>query len=69
MLAVDLFGKVQDGTTIGYNLGIAIWTYSHNCLIVDGAVRDASGIRDIEGFQVFTKAWIPRRCRTLRSQA
>jgi len=59
VLVVDLFGKVQDGTMIGDNLGTAIWTKSHNGLIVNGAVRDVSGIREIEGFQVFTKGVDP----------
>jgi regulator of RNase E activity RraA len=59
VLVVDLFGKVQDGTMIGDNLGTAIWTKSHNGLIVNGSVRDVSGIREIEGFQVFTKGVDP----------
>ena len=59
VLVVDLFGEVQDGTMIGDNLGTAIWTKSHNGLIVNGAVRDVSGIREIEGFQVFTKGVDP----------
>ena len=59
VLVVDLFGKVQDGTMIGDNLGTAIWTKSHNGLIVNGAVRDVSGLREIEGFQVFTKGVDP----------
>lgn len=59
VLVVDLFGKVQDGTMIGDNLGTAIFTKSHNGLIVNGAVRDVSGLREIEGFQVFTKAVDP----------
>ena len=59
VLVVDLFGKIQDGTMIGDNLGTAIWTKSHNGLIVNGAVRDVSGLREIEGFQVFTKGVDP----------
>jgi regulator of RNase E activity RraA len=59
VLVVDLFGKMQDGTMIGDNLGTAIWTKSHNGLIVNGAVRDVSGIREIQGFQVFTKGVDP----------
>ncbi len=59
VLVVDLFGKVQDGTMIGDNLGTAIFTKSHNGLIVNGAVRDVSGLREIAGFQVFTRAVDP----------
>jgi 4-hydroxy-4-methyl-2-oxoglutarate aldolase len=59
VLVVDLFGKVQDGTMIGDNLGTSIYTKSKNGLIVYGAVRDVSGLREIEGFQVYTKGVDP----------
>lgn len=59
VLVVDLFGKIQEGTMIGDNLGTAIFTKSHNGLIVNGAVRDVSGIREIEGFQVYTRGVDP----------
>ena len=42
VLVVDLFGKIQDGTMIGDNLGTSIYTKSKNGLIVYGAVRDVS---------------------------
>ena len=59
VLVVDLFGKIQDGTMIGDNLGTSIYTKSKNGLIVYGAVRDVSGLREIEGFQVYTKGVDP----------
>ncbi len=59
VLVVDLFGKIQEGTMIGDNLGTAIFSKSHNGLIVNGAVRDVSGIREIEGFQVYTRGVDP----------
>jgi len=59
VLVVDLFGKIVDGTIIGDNLGTAIYAKSHNGLVVDGAVRDVSGIQEIKGFQIFTRGAHP----------
>jgi 4-hydroxy-4-methyl-2-oxoglutarate aldolase len=59
VLVVDLFGKVKDGTIVGDNLSTAIFARSHNGLIVDGAVRDVSGIEEIHGFQVYTRDFDP----------
>ena len=57
VLVVDLFGKIQDGTIVGDNLSTAIFTKSHNGLIVDGAVRDVTGIQEITGFQVYARGF------------
>lgn len=59
VLVVDLFGKIQDGTIVGDNLSTAIYAKSHNGLIVDGAVRDVTGIQEIAGFQVYTRGFDP----------
>lgn len=59
VLVVDLFGKIKDGTIVGDNLSTAIYAKSHNGLIVDGAVRDVTGIREIKGFQVYTRGSDP----------
>jgi 4-hydroxy-4-methyl-2-oxoglutarate aldolase len=59
VLVVDLFGKIRYGTIIGDNLATAIYAKSHNGLIVNGAVRDVTGIREISGFQVYTRGFDP----------
>ena len=59
VLVVDLFGKIQDGTIVGDNLSTAIFAKSHNGLIVDGAVRDVTGIQEITGFQVYARGFDP----------
>ena len=59
VLVVDLFGKIKDGTIVGDNLSTAIFAHSHNGLIVDGAVRDTTGIQEIKGFQVYTRGVDP----------
>jgi 4-hydroxy-4-methyl-2-oxoglutarate aldolase len=59
VLVVDLFGKIRYGTIIGDNLGTAIYSKSHNGLIVNGAIRDVTGIQEIPGFQVYTRGVDP----------
>jgi regulator of RNase E activity RraA len=59
VLVVDLFGKIKDGTIVGDNLSTAIYAKSRNGLVVDGAVRDLSGIQEIKGFQVYTRGTDP----------
>jgi len=65
ILVADLFGKIKDGTLIGDNLGTSIYTKSHTGLIVDGAVRDETGIREIEGFRVYTRGVDPTALRNV----
>lgn len=59
VLVVDLYGKVKDGTIIGDNLGTSIMAKTGTGLVVNGAVRDPSGISEIEGFKVFTRDFHP----------
>lgn len=59
VLVVDLFGQIRYGTIIGDNLATAIHSKSHNGLIVNGAVRDVTGIQEIPGFQVYTRGVDP----------
>jgi 4-hydroxy-4-methyl-2-oxoglutarate aldolase len=59
VLVVDLFGKIRYGTIVGDNLSTAIYAKSHNGLIVNGAVRDVTGIQEIPGFQVYTRGVDP----------
>jgi 4-hydroxy-4-methyl-2-oxoglutarate aldolase len=59
VLVVDLFGKIRYGTIVGDNLSTSIYTRSRNGLIVNGAVRDTTGIQEIKGFQVYTRDMDP----------
>ena len=65
VLVVDLFGKIQDGTFAGDNLGTAIYTKSHNGLVVDGSVRDVTGLSEIKGFQVYVRDFDPSALRNV----
>ncbi len=59
VLVVDLFGQIRYGTIIGDNLATAIYSKSHNGFIVNGAVRDVTGIQEIPGFQVYARGFDP----------
>jgi regulator of RNase E activity RraA len=59
VMVVDLFGKIKDGTIIGDNLGTSIMTKTGTGLIVNGAVRDVTGISEIKGFKVFARDFHP----------
>jgi len=59
VLVVDLFGKIRYGTFAGDNLSTSIYAKSHNGLIVNGAVRDVSGIQQIKGFQCYVRGVDP----------
>lgn len=63
VLVVDLFGKIKDGTYTGDNLGTAIFAHSHKGLVVDGSVRDETGISEIKGFRVFVRGVDPSALR------
>jgi 4-hydroxy-4-methyl-2-oxoglutarate aldolase len=59
ILVVDMFGKIRDGTFAGDNLATSIYTKSKNGLVVNGSVRDVTGIQGIEGFRAFVKGVDP----------
>ncbi len=63
VMVVDLFGKIEDGTIIGDNLGTSIFTKTGTGLVVDGSIRDVSGNSEIEGFQIFAKGFHPTALR------
>ncbi len=55
----DGFGKIQDGTLIGDNLGNSIYAKSKNGVIFDGSVRDLEGLKAIEGFNAWVRGYDP----------
>lgn len=59
VLVVDLFGKIRHGTIVGDNLSTAIYAKSHDGLIVNGAIRDVTGIQEIPGFQCYVRGVDP----------
>jgi 4-hydroxy-4-methyl-2-oxoglutarate aldolase len=59
VLVVDLFGKIDKGTFIGDNLGTSIFAKTGKGVVVDGAVRDVSGLSEIKGLIVYARDFHP----------
>ena len=59
VLVVDLFGKVEDGTFIGDNLGTTIHARAKTGLIVDGGIRDLERVYQLPDFNVFCRGVHP----------
>jgi len=59
VLVVELFGKIKDGTFAGDNLSTSIFAKTATGLIVDGAVRDVTGISEIKGFRCYVRDFDP----------
>src|SRR6195952_1703653 len=55
----DCFGKIDQGTLIGDNLGNSIFAKTGNGVIFDGAARDLSGLTEIKGFNAFVRDFDP----------
>lgn len=55
----DGYGKIEDGTLIGDNLGNAIYANSGNGVVFDGSSRDLEGLAEIDGFNAFVRGWHP----------
>jgi regulator of RNase E activity RraA len=59
VLVVDLFGKIEDGTFIGDNLGTAISSKARTGLVVDGGIRDLARVTELENFNCFYRGAHP----------
>ncbi len=55
----DGFGKIEDGTLIGDNLGNSIYAKSQRGVIFYGSVRDQAGLTEIKGFNGWIKGQDP----------
>lgn len=59
VMVVDLFGKVKDGTMIGDNLGTAIDAQTGAGAIIDGGIRDYTGLVELENCNFFMRGVDP----------
>lgn len=59
VIVADHYGKLREGAFFGDNLAQAIYASSGNGPVVYGQGRDIAGVRDIEGINVWAKAWHP----------
>jgi 4-hydroxy-4-methyl-2-oxoglutarate aldolase len=65
VLVVDLFGKIEDGTFAGDNLATSIYSKTGKGLVVDGSVRDLSGILQVDGFMGYVRDFDPSALRNV----
>ena len=59
VVVVDMFGKVRDGTFAGDNLATAIKTRTGTGMVVDGGIRDARQIEELDDFNAFVRGIDP----------
>ncbi len=59
VIVADHYGKPRDGAFYGDNLAQGIYSQSGNGAIVYGQARDIVGVRGVEGFNTWVKAWHP----------
>lgn len=59
VLVVDLFGKIEDGTFIGDNLGTAVKARTGAGIIIDGGIRDFLRVDQLAGFPVYYRGTHP----------
>jgi 4-hydroxy-4-methyl-2-oxoglutarate aldolase len=48
VMVADIFGKIVEGTVIGDNLGTSIAARTHAGAVIDGGVRDLTGLQALE---------------------
>jgi regulator of RNase E activity RraA len=65
VLVVDLYGKVREGTFVGDNLSTAIMTRTRAGAVIDGGIRDYTGIRELRDVAFFCRGIDPTPIRNL----
>jgi regulator of RNase E activity RraA len=65
VVVIDLFGKVYQGTYSGANLSTAIATRTGTGQVINGGIRDAQQIMEIDGFATFCKGMDPTPIRNV----
>ncbi len=59
VLVVDLFGKIEDGTFIGDNLGTTTRARTGAGIIIDGGIRDYLRVEELTDFPVYCRGVHP----------
>jgi len=63
VLVVDLFGKVREGTFVGDNLGTSVRARTRAGAVIDGGVRDLSGLTELSDVAFFVRGADPTPIR------
>ncbi|MEI7770571.1 MAG: hypothetical protein WCI67_11305 [Chloroflexales bacterium] len=59
VMVVDIFGKVKDGTVVGDNLGTAVRTRTRAGALIDGGIRDYTGLMELTEVNFFVRGVDP----------
>jgi regulator of RNase E activity RraA len=59
VMVVDIFGKVKDGTVVGDNLGTAVRTRTRAGAVIDGGIRDYTGLMELTEVNFFVRGVDP----------
>jgi regulator of RNase E activity RraA len=59
VMVTDIFGKIENGTVIGDNLGTAVAARTKVGAVIDGGVRDMSGLVQLDGVNIFCRGADP----------
>lgn len=59
VMVTDIFGKIEDGTVIGDNLGTAVASRTGVGAVIDGGVRDLQGLTELDGVNFFCRGAHP----------
>jgi regulator of RNase E activity RraA len=58
-MVTDIFGKIEDGTVIGDNLGTAVASRTGAGAVIDGGVRDLQGLAGLGDVNFFCRGAHP----------
>jgi 4-hydroxy-4-methyl-2-oxoglutarate aldolase len=59
VMVVDIFGKVEDGTVVGDNLGTAVKVRTQAGAVIDGGVRDYQGLVALDNVNFYFRGMDP----------
>jgi 4-hydroxy-4-methyl-2-oxoglutarate aldolase len=59
VMVTDLFGKIENGTMVGDNLGTAVASRTGAGAVIDGGVRDLAGLTALDGVNFFCRGAHP----------
>jgi 4-hydroxy-4-methyl-2-oxoglutarate aldolase len=59
VMVVDLYGKVEDGTFVGDNLGTSLQARTKAGAVIDGGIRDFQGVCKLTGVAIFCRGLHP----------
>jgi len=63
VMVVDIFGKIEEGTVIGDNLGTALASRTGTGAVIDGGIRDLHGLSRLTDVNIFHRDVSPTPIR------